>query len=215
MEWAGTLRPYPVTGFATRSGTPRAWCCRWRRPECLLLGVNLPQAVPRNLLLQRRAAMIQQLLKVLFRGLHIVLGQGCIPQANFFSHDRPPPHKTVCIPLPMGRGLARPPSPSRRRFCRAPTSLARLGETASALPPPSRWTGDAAQSEEAASAAWVASGERDVSMSSSSSALSLSLEDWTQPLRQPAEAWPRRPGALTTKTGSRHHAVLPAALRVR
>jgi len=39
-----------------------------------LLGLNLSQAVRRNLLLHRRAAMVQQVLKVLFRGRHIVLG---------------------------------------------------------------------------------------------------------------------------------------------
>ena len=49
------------------------WFHQWRSAERLLLGLNFPQAVPRNLLLQRRAAMVQQVLKVLFRGLHIVL----------------------------------------------------------------------------------------------------------------------------------------------
>jgi len=44
-----------------------------------LRGLNLPQSVPRNLLLHRRTAMVQQVLKVLFRGLHIVLRQGFIP----------------------------------------------------------------------------------------------------------------------------------------
>jgi len=34
--------------------------------------------------------MVQQVLKVLFRGLHIILRQGFIPQANFFSHVRAP-----------------------------------------------------------------------------------------------------------------------------
>jgi hypothetical protein len=62
-----------------------------RRAESLLLGLNLPQAVPRNLFLNRRAALVQQVLKVLFRGLYIILRQGCIPQADFFSHARAPP----------------------------------------------------------------------------------------------------------------------------
>jgi hypothetical protein len=75
--------------------------------ERLLLSLNFPQAVPRNLLLQRCAAMVQQLLKVLFRGFYIVLSQGCIPQTNFFSHARPSPHTTGCLPLPMDRALAR------------------------------------------------------------------------------------------------------------
>jgi len=74
MAWAGALRPCPVTCFATRSGPTRWWFHWLRRAERRLLGLNLPQAVLRNLLLHMRAAMVQQLLKVLFRGLHIVLG---------------------------------------------------------------------------------------------------------------------------------------------
>jgi hypothetical protein len=35
--------------------------------------------------------MVQQVLKVLLRGLHIILRQRCIPQADFFSHARAPP----------------------------------------------------------------------------------------------------------------------------
>src|SRR4030095_8844283 len=73
MGWARALRPCPVASCATRRGTTCGWFHQWRRAERLLLGLNLPQAVPRNLLLQRRAALVQQVLKVLFRGLHIVL----------------------------------------------------------------------------------------------------------------------------------------------
>jgi hypothetical protein len=59
---------------------------RLRRAESLLFDLNLPQAVRCNLLLKMRTAIVQQLLKVPFRSLQIVLGEGLIPQANFFSH---------------------------------------------------------------------------------------------------------------------------------
>src|SRR5687768_4204927 len=77
--------------------------------------------------------MVQQLLKVLFRGLHIVLGQGFISQANFFSHARPSSHTTVCIPLPMDSALARRHGLSLKQLRDAPTTPPRLGDTASAV----------------------------------------------------------------------------------
>jgi hypothetical protein len=51
-----------------------------------LLCLNLPQTVRRNLFLQGRTAMVQQLLKVPLRRLDIVLCERLIPQTNFFSH---------------------------------------------------------------------------------------------------------------------------------
>ena len=42
-----------------------------------------------------------------FRGLHIVLGQGVIPQANFFSHARSPPSSMVCLLLRMDSAIER------------------------------------------------------------------------------------------------------------
>jgi hypothetical protein len=38
--------------------------------------------------------MVQQVLKGLFRGLHIVLRQGCIPQAHFVAHAGEPNKRT-------------------------------------------------------------------------------------------------------------------------
>jgi len=122
MTWTGALRPSPVTCGATRSATTCGEFRRWRKAQRVLRGLNLPQAVPCNLLLHRRAAMVQQVLKVLFRGLQIVLCQSLIPQANFFAHARALPQKTVNIPLRMDRSRARrlATGSSRRRFCGTP-----------------------------------------------------------------------------------------------
>src|SRR2546425_12264631 len=51
MGWARALRPCPVASCATRRGTTCGWFHQWRSAERLLLGLHLPQAVPRNLLL--------------------------------------------------------------------------------------------------------------------------------------------------------------------
>jgi hypothetical protein len=50
-----------------------------------LLCLNLPQTVRRNLFLQGRTAMVQQLLKVPLRRLDFVLCERLIPQTIFFS----------------------------------------------------------------------------------------------------------------------------------
>ena len=81
-----TLRPRLLRRFAPRHLVAPGRFRRWRRAESLLFDLNLPQAVRCNLLLKMRTAIVQQLLKVLFRSLQIVLGEGLIPQANFFSH---------------------------------------------------------------------------------------------------------------------------------
>jgi hypothetical protein len=53
--------------------------------------LNLPQTVRGNLHLQRHTASVQQLLQVPFRRRQIVLGEGLIPQANFFAHTSASP----------------------------------------------------------------------------------------------------------------------------
>src|SRR4029453_10149699 len=130
LAWTDALRSWPVTCFATSRGTTLGWLRRWRRrAQRVLLGLNLPQSVPRNLLLHRRTAMVQQVLKVLCRGLHIVLRQGCIPQANFVAHARALPQKTVGIPLSMDRSRARrlATGSPRRGVCCCPTPRPPLG----------------------------------------------------------------------------------------
>lgn len=51
-----------------------------------MLDLDFPQTVRRDLLLDRRATVIQELLEVLFGSFKIVPGQRVISQPDFFSH---------------------------------------------------------------------------------------------------------------------------------
>jgi hypothetical protein len=82
-------RPFgPFIAVATPRRFPgrtcSGWC--WGKKSVLLL-LDFPQAIRSNPFLSGRAAIRQQLLKMVFRRLEVVPLQGFIPQANFFSHD--------------------------------------------------------------------------------------------------------------------------------
>jgi len=115
----------------------RWWRRWWRRAKHRLLGRHRPHAGLHTLRVPRRAAMVQQMWKGLCRGLPIVLGEGCMPQAHGCSHARPPPHTTVCMPLGMHTALdATSLACLAGQCCHAPTPRSpRIDTAPSSFPP--------------------------------------------------------------------------------